>query len=43
MFRNETPPYFVDRSDDVAWMLACTLLIFTMQVASCSANSMTSY
>ena len=38
LFRNETPPYFIDRSDDVAWMLACTLLIFTMQVSSCSAN-----
>ena len=38
LFRNETPPYFIDRSDDVAWMLACTLLIFTMQVSSCSVN-----
>ena len=38
LFRNETPPYFIDRSDDVAWMLACTLLIFTMQVSSSSVN-----
>ena len=29
--RNQTPPTYIDRSDDVAWMLACTLLIFTMQ------------
>ena len=29
---NKTVPTYLDRSDDVAWMLGCTLLIFTMQV-----------
>ena len=29
---NRTVPTYEDRSDDVAWMLGCTLLIFTMQV-----------
>ena len=29
---NRTVPTYLDRSDDVAWMLGCTLLIFTMQV-----------
>ncbi|XP_023323583.1 putative ammonium transporter 3 [Eurytemora carolleeae] len=28
---NKTVPTFVDRSDDVAWMLACSLILFTMQ------------
>ena len=27
-----TIPEFLDRSDDVAWMLACSLILFTMQV-----------
>ena len=30
--RNETVPSYIDRSDDVAWMLGCSLLILTMQV-----------
>ena len=30
--QNKTVPTYLDRSDDVAWMLGCTLLIFTMQV-----------
>ena len=29
---NKTVPTYLDRSDDVAWILGCTLLIFTMQV-----------
>ena len=29
---NKTVPSYIDRSDDVAWMLACSLLILTMQV-----------
>ena len=30
--QNISVPVYKDRSDDVAWMLGCTLLIFTMQV-----------
>ena len=27
-----TVPTYIDRSDDVAWMLGCSLILFTIQV-----------
>ena len=35
---NKTVPTYPDRSDDVAWILGCTLLIFTMQVDNIFGN-----
>ena len=32
LLRSRTVPEYIDRSDDVAWMLGCSLILLTIQV-----------
>ena len=34
MLWSRTVPEYIDRSDDVAWMLGCSLILLTIQVLS---------